>query len=345
MTDSKAIVPVIQEDITPLADRALKLEKVVAQRKLILDIMKEVMVEGVHYGKIPGCGDKPTLLQPGAQVLGVTFQFTTLFYYEVRDLPGGHREYETTCTLTKRDGTILGQGVGVASTMESKYRYRNAGRVCPKCGKEDTIIKGKDEWGGGWLCYARKNGCGVKFKDGDKAIEGQQPGKVEHPDPADYYNTIKKMSAKRASVHAEITTTGCSDIFTQDVEDMAGLIDKASAKVESNAPPPDSDVVDAEYSEENLPPESTGGQDGPPSQPVSEGKKKALFAIVLSHVRGGKPGKASADELKLVGEYRNHKMKHIDDYGAGRLLNAMDKDGDFSDFENWKAERDGDVPV
>ena len=34
---------------------------------------------------------------------------------------------------------------------------------CPKCGKTDSVIKGKPEFGGGWLCYSKKNGCGEKW--------------------------------------------------------------------------------------------------------------------------------------------------------------------------------------
>ena len=35
--------------------------------------------------------------------------------------------------------------------------------VCPDCGKS-TIIKGKPEFGGGWVCWKTKGGCGHTFK-------------------------------------------------------------------------------------------------------------------------------------------------------------------------------------
>jgi len=38
--------------------------------------------------------------------------------------------------------------------------------VCPSCGKR-AIIKGKPEYGGGWVCYKKLDGCGAKFPDGD----------------------------------------------------------------------------------------------------------------------------------------------------------------------------------
>lgn len=44
-------------------------------------------------------------------------------------------------------------------------------------------------------------------------------GRVEHDNPADYYNTCLKMGKKRAFVDALLTCTAASDIFTQDIED------------------------------------------------------------------------------------------------------------------------------
>jgi predicted RNA-binding Zn-ribbon protein involved in translation (DUF1610 family) len=52
---------------------------------------------------------------------------------------------------------------------------KNKKTLCPNCGK-DTIIKGKEEYGGGWLCYKAKGGCGWKF-DTDPALvqESHEP--------------------------------------------------------------------------------------------------------------------------------------------------------------------------
>lgn len=89
-------------------------------------LMKEVLKPGEHYGTVPGCGKKPTLLQPGAEK--ISFMFHLVPTYEVKryDMAGGHREYEVKCTLTSRDtGEVMGEGVGTCSTMESKYRYRS----------------------------------------------------------------------------------------------------------------------------------------------------------------------------------------------------------------------------
>ncbi|NGM17740.1 hypothetical protein GMI70_07010 [Eggerthellaceae bacterium zg-893] len=96
-----------------------------AQVNQIQHLMKEVLINGEHYGTVPGCGKKPTLLQPGAEKIAYMFHLVPAYDVERMDLGGGHREYEVTCTLTQRDtGEVVGGGMGTCSTMESKYRYR-----------------------------------------------------------------------------------------------------------------------------------------------------------------------------------------------------------------------------
>lgn len=177
------------------------------------------MEEGTHFGaSFPG-DKKKNLLKPGADYLGVAFQLVPTFDVERIDLPGGHREYSVKCSVTGRNGQLIGNGLGSCTTLESKYRYRYAKKKCPNCGQE-TIIKGNEKYGGGWVCWKTKGGCDAKFRDGAPEIEQQLVGKVENPDPADQYNTCLKIAKKRAQVDAMITATGCSAEFTQDVEDM-----------------------------------------------------------------------------------------------------------------------------
>jgi hypothetical protein len=188
---------------------------------LIQEIMKDAMKSGEHYGVIPGCGDKPSLLKPGAEKLNLTFRMAPDPEIIVKELSGAHREYQVKVKMNSIvTGRFLGAGVGSASTMETKWRYRKAEQKCPKCGKE-AIIRGKKEYGGGWLCFTKKGGCGARFKDGDTEIENQNMGRIEHDNPADYYNTCLKMAKKRALVDAVLTVTAASDIFTQDIEEMA----------------------------------------------------------------------------------------------------------------------------
>lgn len=211
----------------------IAIENVVNRAAVVGEVMQKVMKENIHYGTIPGTNDKKVLLKAGAEKLSAVFNLIPQFVITQTDYPNYHREYRITCRLS--NGT---EGVGTCTTLEEKYRYRKAGRKCPKCGKE-TIIEGKPEYGGGWLCFSKKGGCGTKFEIADPVIAQQQVGKVEHPNPADYWNTCLKMSKKRAHVDAIITATSTSDLLTQDVEEMQEMAEQASAAVDGKPTEPE----------------------------------------------------------------------------------------------------------
>ena len=217
-----ALAPVEFRPLNPLGE--LSVDAVVERKRKIMEVLNKVMHEGHHYGTIPGCGDKPTLFKAGAEVLATTFGLAPRFEIVQSDLPNEHREYRITCTLVHiATGANVGEGVGVCSTMESKYRYRQAERTCPTC-KKPTIIKGRDERGGGWVCFAKRGGCGQKFTDGDAAIESQKAGRVENKNIADEYNTVLKMAKKRAQVDCTLAAVGASDLLTQDLEDLGSAL-------------------------------------------------------------------------------------------------------------------------
>lgn len=259
---------------------ALSVDAVVKQVALVQNIMSGVMKKDEHFGVIPGTNGKPTLLKPGAEKLAHTFLLAPRYTVERIEMPGEHRGYEVVCEISSiTAGNFLGAGVGNASTMETKYRFRKGVRKCPKCGKA-AIIKGKREYGGGWLCFAQKGGCGQKFKDGDKAIEDQETGRVEHDNPADYYNTVMKMAKKRAFVDAVLTVTAASDIFVQDMEDLNG-----------------NGVIDAEF--RDAPPAAQAEQKG--KGPTLGEVRKRIWAAVLAE-QGGDEGKARVRLAEITGQ-------------------------------------------
>jgi hypothetical protein len=178
MSEQMGIQPVETTGMVAVATSCI-VQQVVA----IQSVMNSVMKDGTHYGTIPNCGDKPTLLKPGAEKLCMMFRLAPSYKIDRADFDGAHREYEVVCTLTSMEtGQVISQGVGSCSTMESKYRYR---------------------------------------KDWDHKV-GNKPGRMENPDIADTYNTVMKMAKKRAMVDATLSATAASDIFTQDIEDFKG---------------------------------------------------------------------------------------------------------------------------
>lgn len=230
--DTKPVQEMTSEAQLPVMLQAVSVKSMIQQAEVVQDLLKQVLRIDEHYGVIPGTGKKPTLLKPGAEKIAALFQLASeIKDCKITDLGNGHREYRVTIALYSR-GRIAGMGTGSCSTMESKYRYRNLKRVCPKC-NEASIIKGKEEYGGGWVCFKKQGGCGAKFKDDEPTIVDQEVGKVDHTDPADYWNTVLKMAKKRAMVDAVLTTTATSDLFTQDIEDMP---DSNKGKAKPKAP-------------------------------------------------------------------------------------------------------------
>ena len=181
----------------------------------------QYLIEGADWGVIPGTS-KPTLLKPGAEkiakLLGLADQYEIIDRQE--DWTKPFFRYLIKCLLVSvNTGTVISEGMGECNSMESKYRWRESKRKCPQCSAE-TIIKGKAEYGGGWLCFAKQGGCGAKFQDGDESIEGQTIGRVENEDIYSQVNTILKMAKKRALVDAALSAGRLSQVFTQDIEDM-----------------------------------------------------------------------------------------------------------------------------
>ena len=199
----------------------LTVEQVLLHVSLIQQIMRAAMKEGEHYGCIPGCGDKPTLLKPGAEKLCLLFRLAPTYEVEERLLERGHREYRVTTTLTSIMTRVnIGQGVGACTTLENKYRFRAGAteptdRPVPRAywdlrqedpAKAQLLIGGK--------------GFTPKKVDGQGWMVAKGGEKVENDNPADHYNTVLKMAKKRALVDAVLTTTAASDIFTQDLEEL-----------------------------------------------------------------------------------------------------------------------------
>jgi hypothetical protein len=192
-----------------------------------------VMDVDVHYGVIPGTGTKPTLFKSGAEMLLSNMGLNCSFEDEgapIIDITGKDHDgeafiyYRRECRIYRQTGPkeddrmVVGKASGVCNSWETKYRYRNAGLTCPTCGKE-TIKASKFSDGKPFYCHQKMGGCGAQFEK--SVFAGIVLGKIANPDIADLMNTILKMADKRALVAATLVATGCSDIFTQDVEDMS----------------------------------------------------------------------------------------------------------------------------
>ena len=184
-------VMTIEQGPAPLTKSEL-----LSQVRVIQDVMGSVMKKDEHFGTVPGCGNKPTLLKPGAEKLMHAFHLAAdpdvLPMFVGDDDKVGYR---VTCRLNSiHTGRFIGAGVGECSSEETKYKWRKA--VC------DQEFQQADE--------ERRQ---EKFGSDGKTT------KQVRTNPHDLSNTILKMAKKRALVDAVLTALAASDIFTQDVEE------------------------------------------------------------------------------------------------------------------------------
>lgn len=170
-----------------------------AQVQAIQQIMKDCMKEGTHYGKIPGCGEQNSLYKAGSETLLSAFKISVdPEVTEIRD--GDHVTYKVRCIgRHMQSGIIIGVGVGEASTAEDKYAWRKV--VCQEEFDETPPDRKRKKWskGSGGTSYSVLQ---------------------VRTNIADVCNTVLKMGKKRGQVDLCLTGLACSDIFTQDLEDL-----------------------------------------------------------------------------------------------------------------------------
>jgi len=200
----------------------------------IKEILTDVMVEGQHYGAIPGCGDKKVLLKPGAEKLSMTFRLRPIInnFGDVIEisLPNNHVNIKVFCHIMSARGDELATGIGSCSTMESKFRYRGGEKKGTGFSVPTAYWNLKKE---GKVKEAHALIGGSGFAPGK--IDGEWQiceigAKQENPDIADSYNTVLKVAKKRAYVDGILSATCASDTFTQDIEDNEVDVEKETAK-------------------------------------------------------------------------------------------------------------------
>lgn len=243
-----------QADIASRYKPVMSIDEAVQRHRALAQFIREILVEGEDYGKIPGTDTKPVLLKPGAEKLCAFFGYAPV--YTVTDIEDwmGHRfgeplfYYRYTCTLMK-DGAPVGSGEGSANTWESKYRWRwvtesalpadvDRSKMATRGGavmEFDFAIE-KGETGGQygkpaeyWAKWRKAIESGVAravektSKTGKKLKAWEMDGtlyRVPNADFADVINTTQKMGQKRAYIAATLSATGASQYFTQDLEDI-----------------------------------------------------------------------------------------------------------------------------
>lgn len=310
MTESIAIYNAPTESLT--------VGDIKKQVSTIQELMRDIMHEGEHYGTIPGT-PKPTLYKGGAEKLCLIFRLDPE-YDSIQTYNESHLTVKSKCTLYHiASGNRIASGEGMCSTREKKYAFRESSRKCPQCGKE-AIINGKAEYGGGYICFGKKGGCGAKFKTGDPAIEGQRTGLIENEFIADQYNTVLKMANKRSLIAAVLNATAASDIFTQDLEDDSALT---------------ANQHEAEKKSTSSKATSNSRTDSKQSEIAESNKHSSEFKALKDEMekQPDKLGLAvwwerNHEEIKKLVVYEQQELTKIKDVLKGRLVSIDDGKGE-----------------
>lgn len=178
--------------------------------------------EGQDYGQIPGAGDKKVLLKAGAERLAIAFGCRV--EYEIVEEEIDH-DRRVAFTLAKWIDTDRRPSKEEAERIKAQ----GLGRWRKGFGGKWTWQEKTEERGESFGLYRYVIRCRLVRHDG--LVVGDAIGACSSLEtkyirqPRDSENTIVKMAQKRALVAVTLNAFGLSDRFTQDLEEMADVID------------------------------------------------------------------------------------------------------------------------
>ena len=233
--------------------------ELVARVQRTREVMRDLMEENVHYGRVPGT-QKPSLWKPGAELLLMTFHIGPQVH--VTDLSTeDERRYRVKVTgIAQTSGESLGEGIGEASTDEDKYRWRAA-------------VHDK-EWTATPVDHRR-----IKYQRDGKEVRQVRTW------PADLGHTVLLMAVKRAMLNMTRVVTACSDIFDQDLEDLPDDLRPARPDFKTAA------TAIADQYDVTLTPRSTPL---PPEAGAGDGPEDARDQMEVHHFSAARLGRLPA---------------------------------------------------
>lgn len=165
---------------------------------LLQGMVKDLLVRSIDYGRIPGT-PQDSLWDPGASQIISAFN---CYVGERRILKLDDNEQKIAACIevpiiSRSTGEVVGTGIGAASTLETKYKYRWAPNP-QDLGYDETSIK----------TFKTKRGT-----DDDGAQVTLY--RVPNPEHSELLNTIIKMASKRAEVDAAESLPGVASVLRQ----------------------------------------------------------------------------------------------------------------------------------
>jgi len=190
--ERKAVVPVIN------------IKQMIEWRNAFVEFAKSILKDGVDFGTYAGI-EKPSLYKAGAEKLRTAFglQVKMELTNKIEDFETPYLDYTYKCTIYNREGNSLGECEGNTNSAETKYKY-----VWQTTSKKPDKAKAEE---------LKNAGLGRWKKDRDNWVWCERK---ENREILGLKNTIMKMAQKRAFVGAILISTGASEFFTCDIEDM-----------------------------------------------------------------------------------------------------------------------------
>lgn len=214
---------------------------------------KSILKMDLDYGVIPGT-PKPSLYKPGAEKLRLVYGLgAELECIEKSiDIDRPYIDYTYRCTIKSKQGQILSQCEGSCNSMEPKFGYIwkpiekipfgiDVSELPSKLTRKriteyDFAIRKGETSGPYGKSQAHWNKWRSAIQEGNaKKHFVQRSGRemeewemeetmilyrIANPNVVSMKNTIMKMAQKRAFVGAILLSTGASEFYTQDIEDM-----------------------------------------------------------------------------------------------------------------------------
>lgn len=295
-------------------------------RKHLIEMVEAIyatlMVEGIDYGiPLDSHGkpifDKPMLYRAGAELLRLYLELQFKPHVEdksVFDLPIPRIRYSVITDFYDKLGNFLGSGLGVCSSLETKYRYRwffaNQLPTSMKAGMIKTIkdVNGKEKGIIDQQVWIDTYGVGsVRFTQYGIQV------RLENPDIADLENVIAVQAKKRSFVDGIKSVTGAGRIFLIGQADIRA----ATSKHDEGGEIINGEEVDIEATEEQAE-QSTKAQEIRTYQ-------ETLKNMMIKAGWTLPDGKLDIFRFKklLQETYKVENISQLDDKGRDRLLSQM----------------------
>lgn len=277
------------------AAMAATLVEMEAKLKLVQEFFKRVMVKETDYGIIPGT-DKPSLLKPGAEKLLALYNYSSVVKEktEERDIKTGYYHAQLVIQIVHRGtGVLVAEGVGEASSFESKYRYRWV--------YENDIPDGID-----------KNTLLSKTFKSKNTGKNYAKYRLENPDMIDQWNTVLKMAKKRALVDATLNATGTSSLFCQSEGEWDAWIEAEGGKKETFEKQRQAPQSSDERGSFTPPPSTSGGR-------VTERQLAKIFADAK------RKGIEEADMRTIILYVKKQTVEDLSTKDASMVIDFIDK--------------------